>query len=77
MCVLKYMNIAQGYSQCFSAFWVCNIENLGTGPTSYMNTGHFFFHLFIRCLDPGEEIDLINVAFEQRLSQDSETKYKH
>ena len=27
-----------------------------------------------RCLDPREEIDLINVAFEQRSSQGSEIK---
>ena len=31
------------------------------------------FCLF-RCLDPNEEIDLINVAFEQQSSQESESK---
>lgn len=36
----------------------------------------FFFFAFVRCLDPGEEIDLINVAFEQRLSQDSGAEIK-
>ena len=32
--------------------------------------------IFVRCLDPDEEIDLINVAFEQRSSQDSGAEIK-